>query len=340
MKNFKCTFVIPYFGSFPNYFPLFLKSCGYNRDYSWIIVTDNTNDYIYPENVKVLQMSFENFKNRIERKLNIKVDIRDYHKICDFKPTYGYIFEEELKKSKFWGFCDMDLVFGDLNSFISDDMLDTYDKIFCLGHLTMFRNTFEINREFMKPLNGNVIYKKVLSLPDTYVFDEPVGIGNGRCVHDIFIENNRRIFSEDFSLNLKIEPSNIVQVKFNYENNKQWTIINHKNDVCLWNKGKIELFSKESGVLKKVEYLYMHFQSRDMKFDDRLLKKDCYKILGDGFYELEYPEVTIDNFSKIKKSIISLRYLKIKLKYKINGLHKKLSFKKYINRGELYNGKS
>ena len=46
----------------------------------------------------------------------------------------------------------------------------------------------------------------------------------------------------------------------------------------------------------------MHFQSRNMKFDDRLLKKDCYKILGDGFYELEYPEVTIDNFSKIKKS--------------------------------------
>ncbi|HFI0095249.1 TPA: DUF6625 family protein [Streptococcus suis] len=38
MKNFNCTFVIPYFGSFPNYFPLFLKSCGYNRDYSWIIV--------------------------------------------------------------------------------------------------------------------------------------------------------------------------------------------------------------------------------------------------------------------------------------------------------------
>lgn len=58
--------------------------------------------------------------------------------------------------------------------------------------------------------------KKVLTSPKTFIFDEPFGIGEGKCIHDIFIANNKRVFSEDFSLNLKIEPANIIQVKFDY----------------------------------------------------------------------------------------------------------------------------
>lgn len=34
----KCTFIIPYYGNFPNYFQLFLNSCKYNSDFEWLIL--------------------------------------------------------------------------------------------------------------------------------------------------------------------------------------------------------------------------------------------------------------------------------------------------------------
>lgn len=323
----KCTFVIPYFGSFPNYFPLFLKSCDYNRDYEWLIITNNTDEYNYPNNVRTLYMTFEQFKGRLEQRLGIQVNIQDYHKICDFKPTYGYVFEEELKNSLFWGYCDMDLVFGNLNALITKDMLENYDKLFALGHLVMFKNSHENNRLFMAPLNGEVVYKKVLTSPKTFIFDEPFGIGEGKCIHDIFIANNKRVFSEDFSLNLKIEPANIIQVKFDYYK-KNWLTISHRNDICLWKDGRVEVITCSKGHLSETDYLYMHFQSRKMKFDNSLLDTNHIKILGDGFYQLEYSEVTLENFKKIKKTIVSTRCIKIMIEYKVDAILKKLGFRK------------
>ena len=56
----RCCFIICYFGDFPNYFPLFLKSCEYNREFEWLIITDNKAEYDYPINVRKVNMSFSN----------------------------------------------------------------------------------------------------------------------------------------------------------------------------------------------------------------------------------------------------------------------------------------
>ena len=34
----KGVLILPYFGKFNNYFPLFLKSCGYNPSYDFLIL--------------------------------------------------------------------------------------------------------------------------------------------------------------------------------------------------------------------------------------------------------------------------------------------------------------
>ena len=54
----KCVFIIPYYGDFNNYFSLFLKSCSLNPSYDWIIFTDNKRDSSYPDNVKIINLSF------------------------------------------------------------------------------------------------------------------------------------------------------------------------------------------------------------------------------------------------------------------------------------------
>ena len=65
----KCLFFLPYFGKFPEYFELFLRSCEINNAYNWIIFTDNNEKYNYPTNVKVIYLSFQEFRTKIKIKV-------------------------------------------------------------------------------------------------------------------------------------------------------------------------------------------------------------------------------------------------------------------------------
>ena len=58
---------------------------------------------------------------------------------------YGIIFADYLKDYDFWGFCDIDLILGDLSEFITNERLEKYDRIGIRGHLTLIRNIPEIN---------------------------------------------------------------------------------------------------------------------------------------------------------------------------------------------------
>jgi len=57
--NNKIILILPYFGTFSNYFQLFLDSCKYNQDIDFLIVTDNQEKFEYPKNVQVKYMLFE-----------------------------------------------------------------------------------------------------------------------------------------------------------------------------------------------------------------------------------------------------------------------------------------
>ena len=50
----KIAIIVPYFGEFPNYFPLFLNSCRYNPTVDWLLVTDIADPVDYPQNVRVI----------------------------------------------------------------------------------------------------------------------------------------------------------------------------------------------------------------------------------------------------------------------------------------------
>ena len=69
----KCVFILPYFGKFNNYFPLFLRSCGKNSKFNWLIFTDDKTEYNYPPNVKVHYCSFDEIKNIFEKNLILKL---------------------------------------------------------------------------------------------------------------------------------------------------------------------------------------------------------------------------------------------------------------------------
>ena len=63
-------------------------------------------------------------------------------------------------------------------------MLEEYDKLYNLGHLTIYRNTDEINTMFMKPLNNKEIYKEIYQTPNMCCFDE----WPAKSIKNIFIQ--------------------------------------------------------------------------------------------------------------------------------------------------------
>ena len=66
----KIALIVPYIGEFPNYFQLFLNSCKYNNNYTWLIYTDNDKEFDYPDNVIKKIITFDELKKLIYRKLN------------------------------------------------------------------------------------------------------------------------------------------------------------------------------------------------------------------------------------------------------------------------------
>lgn len=170
MNNRVCV-IVPYFGKFPNYFKFWLRSCEYNTVFDWIIITDN-NLISKSQNIIVHHYTWEAMQKLAQSKFDFDIALNRPYKLCDFKPAYGYIFQEVIGGYDFWGYCDADIIWGDLKAFITDDILDNYDRIFRNGHFCLYRNNDEMNKLFMQNKGLKYDYKYVFTHPESFAFDE------------------------------------------------------------------------------------------------------------------------------------------------------------------------
>lgn len=143
MKN-RIAIIIPYFGRFPEWFDMYLYSCSRNPFITYYFFTDcDIPDQIYP-NTRFTHLTFKEYCNVVSESLNIQFEPDSPYKLCDLKPFYGVIHSDELKEYDFWGFGDIDLVYGDLSVICNDEILDRYDVISThhdrlSGHFAIFR---------------------------------------------------------------------------------------------------------------------------------------------------------------------------------------------------------
>ncbi|WP_160136370.1 DUF6625 family protein [Chryseobacterium sp. c4a] len=163
-----------YFGkSWPSYFDHFLFSCKYNSDVDFFIFT-NLEAPFHIANVHFIKINDLNeFSKIASEKLNLSINILDGYKLCDFKPTYGLIFQKYLKNYDFWGYCDIDIVFGNIRYFITEKMLKKYDVISPLknypaGFFTLFRN----NEQCINLFKQSKDYAHILENRRHFCFDE------------------------------------------------------------------------------------------------------------------------------------------------------------------------
>lgn len=302
MKN--CCFVIPYFGSFPNYFQLFLNSCRYNPDFNWLIFSDDTADYDYPSNVKLIKMTFDELKEHIQSFFDFEIVLPSPYKLCDYKPSYGYVFHEYLKDFRFWGYCDIDVIMGNLSHYLTFELLENYDKIFCLGHMTLFKNTEDINRLFLSEFNGVLLYKRAFSTDEIVTFDEEWRDENN--INQMFLNMGKNVFMADYSMNPSISYNDFIRIRYvgriESSNSHGYEIEQRKKALYTWESGHVYRYFLEGRKLNKEEFIYMHLQTRKMKMDKRVLTLDHFKIIPDKFLPLEVEKVSEDNFHQIKTS--------------------------------------
>lgn len=308
MKN--CLLIIPYFGYFPNYFQLFLDSCAFNKDIDFLILTDDRRNFNYPQNVLVKYCSFGELKGIIKNKIDDRITFDLPMKLCDFRPAYGYLFAEYLDEYKYWGHCDIDLIFGDLNSLLIPIITtELYDKIFNLGHLTLYRNREDINKLFFQEINekgdGSVFFKQNMCK-----FDEE---NHNHSIVAYAIKNNLKIYTQQLEADIATKSNTLILDLYDFVTNSH-KYVRQKN-LFIFDNGKVKQFYLENKKLKMREYIYIHLQKRKMEV---MVSPNInrYVIAANRFYVpdcgLEY--LTDVKFKQIKTFFPNLHYINLRFK--------------------------
>lgn len=228
-----------WYGPYPWYFPYFIHSCKYNSTIDYFIITDNDETICnQPQNVKIVYRTFDEIKDRASDRFGFQVNITRPYKLCDFKPAYGFLFPEIIDGYDFWGHGDIDVVYGNVREFMSDEILNNYDIIssrhdYITGTFCLFRNDPFINTLFMESRD----YKKVLSSDEHFCFDECnflfAQLQNGASIFDY--PNN--IQSMTYVVK-KAEAEGKLKAFFDF------MIVEGNTGNVMWNKGRI-FYKKE-----------------------------------------------------------------------------------------------
>jgi hypothetical protein len=261
--------IIPYFGQWPLWFEAYLTSIKANPTVNWLCPTDCELPEDYPENLKFSPTTLEELNIRVNQVVEAKVPLSP-RKFCDLKPAYGEIFQEEIAAYDFWGFCDMDIIWGDIRKFMTSEILDHYDIISSRkenisGHFNLFRNSVELN----------LFYKQVPNYSS--VFENKKGLFFDEVALSSFLKTTQHDFTIKWD-----------RYFVNQENGSahQEYLLNRWN----WRRGK--LFNTKT----QEEVMYLHFINwkRTMKFCEVSYTENL-----EPFY-ISYKGMHYKPFSKLK----------------------------------------
>jgi hypothetical protein len=165
---------VPYFGTWPCWFPAYLQSCKYNPSIRWFFLTDCETPSVTPPNTQFIPTTLEGFGTLFKLRTGIDAVLDMAHKVCDLRPAYGLMFDDILAGFDFWGHCDIDLIWGNIEKFLATSaLLQNYDilsprKGKITGWFTLYRNSPKINHLFREDEKFALAVKK----PRTIRYEE------------------------------------------------------------------------------------------------------------------------------------------------------------------------
>lgn len=263
----KTALISAYFGKYPNYFNLWLKSAEKNENIDFFLYGDcDVKKYEpLPKNVKAVYCTFGELKERIQSLVDFEIVLDAPYKLCDYRPIYGLVFQDDIKGYDYWGHFDLDTILGDVEKFLPDK---DFEKIYTFGHLTLYKNTSENNVRFMS--DGGMSYKNVFKTSFNMIFDELPGmskkfdiLGVEQCKDAYFADIARR--RKNFTLNNEISRKN------------------YKYQIFYYDDGRVLRDYIENGEIKTDEFNYIHFSHRNL--EDKTNGCSSFYITRFGFIE-------------------------------------------------------
>lgn len=244
--------IFPYFGKLPVQYKMWRESALRNPSIDFMFFTDT--DVEPAQNIIVHKMKFEEFRQHIQSFFEFPIVLDRPYKLCEYKQAYGYILKDYIKEYDYWGFGDLDLVYGDIRRFITDEVLN-HKFILGWGHLTLISNDDDSNTYFMKNVTGYQKYKDAFGTSVITFFDE---FGHKGCS-----EKWKDCRPQDCWLEVPFD--NVSKPKQSYHFNslsRGWKqiLFEHKGN-------KLYMLRIKDGKLEKKESLYAHFQHRSFMKD-------------------------------------------------------------------------
>lgn len=319
IKNMKSIVLINcYFGKLPPYFGFYLKSVKHNPTVNFLLVTDDKTEYDYPENCKVIYKDFSLFKNELQKLFDFEIKCESFYKLCDYKPCFGSLFYDTVKNYDFWGYADLDLVWGDIRRFMTDEILSSnYDKIQTAGHFTIMPVSEESLNFYKKEVENTLSYKEVFTKNENFAFDEWKGMAMKYRLLGKKIYNEVNDFSD-----LSYKTSYFLPSEEVYRRKCCPKIYHSHNIVFYYDNGKIFNVAIENGKVRFKETLYVHFQKR--KVTASCSPVDEFVILPPAKIIDEIPGFTIKYLKKhAKERKFNFAYIKLRWKNLLRKLKKK-----------------
>lgn len=247
-------YIVPYFGKFPNLFSVWLHSCANNPTVNWLILTDDKRNFCYPSNVKVEYTTFAAVRERIQKLFDFEINLSQPYKLCDFRIAYGLAFADYLKGYDFWGFCDIDLIWGNIRNILDEDVFAKYDKIGYQGHSTLFRNVDYVNRLFHETIGSESVYPLLQSSKSEFTDED--------FINRLFDYKQIPYYQKKTFANLS---SFVYNFKLNHLEKKDKK--KNKRFIFSYERGRLYRLSAVGNVVFKDEFMYVHFLKRDMNIN-------------------------------------------------------------------------
>lgn len=155
--------IVPYFGKLPIWFDLYLHTCKYNSSIQWLFYSDCKPPAKLPDNVRFNWITFADYKKHVSTRLGINFTPDSPYKLCDIKPALGLVHQDDIRDYEYWGFCDIDLFWGDLEGFLEKIAYQRYEIVSTharrvSGHFCIMRNTEKMLTAFKQVRDWTEIY--------------------------------------------------------------------------------------------------------------------------------------------------------------------------------------
>ena len=294
--------IIPYFGKWPIWFEAYLCSVSKNPTVNWLCPTNCEIPENHPSNITFLPTNLSDLNTHANKIVDVDVPLTP-RKLCDLRLAYGHIFQNEIKNYDFWGFCDMDIIWGDIRKFMTEQVLAKYDIISSRkknisGHFTIIRNRSKLNLLYKQiPVYKEYLKKKKLMRSDEELFSD-------------YLKETKHSF--------QIKWDTIL---CNQEKGRDSHQEYHLN-CWLWKNGQL------INTKAQEEVMYLHFINwkRTMKFSEVQYDRDL-----NDFY-VSYLGMHYEPFSNLKLAFNDFKNLFFGYEKKESKRRLKLKYKSYERR--------